>query len=208
MILFSIIALEKFAQTAENKLTIKKAMEAESEHPLRKLEDLWINCEAHFIKRQVGFCAQWCLDNLCELVHRKQRLNQTLTWSCSSAVVVDDREYSYRDEDTSGIEVMLNTNDVSEYLKIAPSGIEARCDASSFESVRCTFQVDSGVWYYEVEIVTEGIMQIGWATKDSKFLNHEGYGIGDDEQSIAVDGCRQLVWHHAVSQDINQLIDR
>ena len=43
---------------------------------------------------------------------------------------------------------------------------------SSFESVRCTFQVDSGVWYYEVTIVTDGVMQIGWATKDSKFLNH------------------------------------
>ena len=44
-------------------------------------------------------------------------------------------------EDTSGTEVMLNANDVSEYLKIAPSGLEARCDAFSFESVRCTFQV-------------------------------------------------------------------
>ena len=49
---------------------------------------------------------------------------------------------------------------------------KARCDASSFESVRCTFCVDSGVWYYEVTVVTSGVMQIGWATKDSKFLNH------------------------------------
>lgn len=49
---------------------------------------------------------------------------------------------------------------------------QARCDASSFESVRCTFCVDSGIWYYEVTVVTSGVMQIGWATKDSKFLNH------------------------------------
>ena len=28
----------------------------------------------------------------------------------------------------------------------------------------------------------------------------EGYGIGDDEHSIAFDGCRQLMWHHAVSE--------
>lgn len=92
---------------------------------------------------------------------------------------------------------MLNSNDVSEYLKISPTGLEvglnhdqlrhfymkssdrnvhsppqARCDASSFESVRCTFCVDSGVWYYEVTVITSGVMQIGWATKDSKFLNH------------------------------------
>ena len=30
--------------------------------------------------------------------------------------------------------MMLNSNDVSEYLKIGPNGLEARCDASSFES--------------------------------------------------------------------------
>ena len=58
---------------------------------------------------------------------------------------------------------------------------QARCDASSFESVRCTFQVDSGVWYYEALIVTAGVMQIGWATKNSKFLNYvsnQGNGSG------------------------------
>ena len=32
--------------------------------------------------------------------------------------------------------------------------------------------MDSGIWYYEVTIVTAGVMQIGWATKDSSFLNH------------------------------------
>lgn len=36
---------------------------------------------------------------------------------------------------------MLNTKDVSEYLKISPDGLEARCDAYTFESVRCTFKV-------------------------------------------------------------------
>lgn len=70
---------------------------------------------------------------------------------------------------------MLNSQDVSEYLKIAANGLEARCDASSFESVRCTYQADSGVWYYEALIVTPGIMQIGWATKSSKFLNYVSY---------------------------------
>ena len=58
------------------------------------------------------------------------------------------------------------------YLKNQLYVFQARCDASSFESVRCTFQVDTGVWYYEVLIVTAGVMQIGWATKDSKFLNY------------------------------------
>lgn len=54
---------------------------------------------------------------------------------------------------------------------------QARCDASSFESVRCTFQVNSGIWYYEVTLLTDGVMQIGWATKSSSFLNHVGIDI-------------------------------
>lgn len=178
VILFSVIALEKFAQTSENKLTIGKALRGHSiPHPLVQLE-AWTHSK-DYVKRQVGFCAQWCLDNL---------------------FLLEGRPYSYCQVDKSGINVMLNSNDVSEYLKISPNGLEARCDASSFESVRCTYQVDRGVWYYEVAIITSGVMQIGWATRDSKFLNHEGYGIGDDEYSLAYDGCRQLVWHNAWSE--------
>lgn len=90
----------------------------------------------------------------------------------SVAVVSEGRPYTYERADTAGINVMLNSHDVSEYLKISATGLEARCDASSFESVRCTFQVDCGVWYYEAVTVTSGIMQIGWATKLSKFLNY------------------------------------
>lgn len=143
-------------------------------------------------------------------------------------VLVDGRKFSYECVDTSAINVMLNVKDVSEYLKISPDGLEARCDAYSFESVRCTFQVDSGVWYYEVVIITSGVMQIGWATKDSTFLNHvslysfchwfhcifspvltiemlqDGCGIGDDQYSLAYDGCRKLIWHNARSEAQNK----
>lgn len=50
--------------------------------------------------------------------------------------------------------------------------MQARCDAYSFESVRCTFQINHGVWYYEATILSSGVMQIGWATMDSLFRNH------------------------------------
>lgn len=85
---------------------------------------------------------------------------------------MDNRNYTYQMVNMDNINAMLNTSDVSEYLKISPDGLEARCDAYSFESVRCTAQADSGVWYYEVCIITPGVMQIGWATKNSNFLNH------------------------------------
>ena len=114
-------------------------------------------------------------------------------------VLKDDRQLTYETIDRSDLNAVLNTNDVSEYLKISPDGLTARCDAFSFESVRCTFEVVEGIWYYEVTLVTSGVMQIGWATKESKFMNHEGYGIGDDEYSISYDGCRQLIWYNASS---------
>lgn len=113
--------------------------------------------------------------------------------------MIEGRKYSYETVDVTNVNVMLNTKDVSEYLKISPDGLEARCDAYSFESVRCTFQVNEGCWYYEVLIITPGVMQIGWATKNSNFLSHEGYGIGDDPYSIAFDGCRRLIWYNAKS---------
>jgi len=179
VILYSLIALEKFAQTSENKLTITKRLNESdgTPNPLEVLEKWWHHSD--FVKREAGFCAVWCLDNL---------------------FIKEGRPYSHERVNTQELNVMLNSNDVSEYLKISADGLQARCDASSFESVRCTFQVDTGVWYYEVLVVTAGVMQIGWATKDSKFLNYEGYGIGDDEYSIAYDGCRQLIWYNAHSE--------
>ncbi|XP_030154074.1 RING finger and SPRY domain-containing protein 1 [Lynx canadensis] len=174
VMLFALIALEKFAQTSENKLTISESSISDRLVTLESWAD-----DPDYLKRQVGFCAQWSLDNL---------------------FLKDSRQLTYEKVDLNSIRAMLNSNDVSEYLKISPHGLEARCDASSFESVRCTFCVDAGVWYYEVTVVTSGVMQIGWATRDSKFLNHEGYGIGDDEYSCAYDGCRQLIWYNARSK--------
>ncbi|TWW76303.1 RING finger and SPRY domain-containing protein 1 [Takifugu flavidus] len=174
VMLFALIALEKFSQTSENKLTVSESCIS---NRLAVLE-LWAE-HSDYLKRQVGFCSQWSLDNL---------------------FLKEGRQFTYEKVNLANINAMLNSNDVSEYLKISPTGLEARCDASSFESVRCTFCVDSGVWYYEVTVITSGVMQIGWATKDSKFLNHEGYGIGDDEYSCAYDGCRQLIWYNARSK--------
>lgn len=177
VILHSIVAMEKFAETSENKIIINKVLQSDPENLLMSLEKWYRSRQAE--KQEVGFCAKWLLDNL---------------------FIVEGRKFSYESVDVNGLNVMLNSNDVSEYLKLSADGLEARCDASSFESVRCTFQVDSGVWYYEVSIVTAGVMQIGWATKNSKFLNHDGYGIGDDEYSMAYDGCRQLIWYNAQSR--------
>ncbi|CAF2985407.1 unnamed protein product [Rotaria sp. Silwood2] len=180
IILSALIAIEKFSHSLESKHILLQSLTIENEQSkMNVLEyyEPWAisnNC----LKRQIGFYAQWLLDNV---------------------FILDYRRPSYEIIDHRYINVMLNDKDVSEYLKIGPDGLEARSDTVSFESVRCTFHVNSGVWYYEVLIVTDGVMQIGWATKQSKFMNHEGYGIGDDQYSIAYDGCRNLIWFGAKS---------
>lgn len=44
--------------------------------------------------------------------------------SPSSPVFIPARPFSYLSQDTDGINAMLNNNDVSEYLKIGPDGLE------------------------------------------------------------------------------------
>jgi len=52
-----------------------------------------------------------------------------------------------------------------------------------------------GFWFFEVTLLTEGLMQIGWA--DGRFTpeSESGDGVGDDHHSWAYDGYRQLRWH-------------
>lgn len=65
VILFSLIALEKFAQSSQNKIQILNKLKKYNPSPIARLE-AWKN-ETHYIKRQAGFCAQWILDNTCGL---------------------------------------------------------------------------------------------------------------------------------------------
>lgn len=177
VILYSLVALEKFSQTIDNKMIIVKELnKLGADNPLLKLEKL--SDSPDFIEQQVSFCAKWCLDNY---------------------FLLDNRSFTYETINRDNLNAILNTKDASEHLKISPDGLTARNDSSRFESVRCTYAITSGVYYYEVVVVTAGVMQIGLATKESKFLNYDGFGVGDDDNSCAYDGCRQLIWQNSKS---------
>ena len=82
----------------------------------------WFDDE-NLVKHQVGFCAQYCLDNL---------------------FIYGQRKFSYERVDNSKLNAILNVNDSCEYLKIAADGLHARCDASLFESIRSTYEITDG----------------------------------------------------------------
>jgi hypothetical protein len=52
----------------------------------------------------------------------------------------------------------------------------------------------SGKWYYEAEILTGGVVQLGWADSLFRGDDVEGDGVGDDPHSWAFDGCRHVKW--------------
>lgn len=62
--------------------------------------------------------------------------------------------------------------------------------------------LESGKWYYEAELLTDGCLQIGWA--DSSFSGHcqadRGDGCGDGPSSWAFDGWRRYRWHSSATE--------
>jgi len=71
-----------------------------SENALIILESLIDDSD--YVKKQVGFCAQWCLDNL---------------------FLKEGRSLTYETTDRTNLNALLNANDVSEYLKISANGL-------------------------------------------------------------------------------------
>lgn len=64
---------------------------------------------------------------------------------------------------------------------------------SSFASIRANTAVFAGRYYYEVQLKTAGLMQIGWSTIQTPFNSQRG--VGDDPTSYAYDGCRIKKWN-------------
>ncbi|GMF18966.1 unnamed protein product [Phytophthora fragariaefolia] len=52
-----------------------------------------------------------------------------------------------------------------------------------------------GKWYYEVRLITAGVVQIGWADSTFEANSETGDGVGDHERSWAYDGARQVKWN-------------
>uniref|UniRef100_A0A6B2LAY1 B30.2/SPRY domain-containing protein n=1 Tax=Arcella intermedia TaxID=1963864 RepID=A0A6B2LAY1_9EUKA len=53
----------------------------------------------------------------------------------------------------------------------------------------------TGKWYFEVEMLSCGLFQIGFVTHQFKANPEDGGGVGDDEHSWAVDLYRNKKWH-------------
>jgi hypothetical protein len=41
----------------------------------------------------------------------------------------------------------------------------------------------SGKWYYEVVLINQGLVQLGWSTEEAQYNDEMGLGVGDDRNS-------------------------
>mmetsp|Transcript_27593 Transcript_27593/g.43691 ORF Transcript_27593/g.43691 Transcript_27593/m.43691 type:complete len:841 (+) Transcript_27593:65-2587(+) len=66
---------------------------------------------------------------------------------------------------------------------------------SSFPTFKVNYILPEkgGSFYYEVELLSSGLHQIGWATDKLSVSSNDG--VGDDCNSWAVDGYRVIKWH-------------
>lgn len=56
-----------------------------------------------------------------------------------------------------------------------------------------------GKWFYEVEVVTSGLIQIGWIDGYFQGSSDQGEGVGDHTHSWSYDGNRQRRWNSGSS---------
>lgn len=68
---------------------------------------------------------------------------------------------------------------------------------TGFSTFVANVGVTSGKFYYQVQLHTRGLLQIGWATAEHQPSAAEGQGVGDDQHSWAYDGMRLQRWHGA-----------
>lgn len=98
-------------------------------------------------------------------------------------------------------EVVLDISSIGGNLKVYKDRLTVLNPSILWSSIRANVPVKKGKWYYEVELVTGGLFQIGWVTSRCRFrpLDGYGFGVGDDEQSWAVDFQRGLSHIHICS---------
>ncbi|KAI8074589.1 hypothetical protein BC940DRAFT_315194 [Gongronella butleri] len=125
-------------------------------------------------------------------LHRME-LAHAAQWSLHNVFGTND-DKQHASWDLEGHHVIVNPFDATPHWKLGGNGLEIRNDRPHFESIRATTCVKQGKWYYEVLLVSDGIMQIGWCTSRCRFVPEEGYGVGDDQHGFAFDTYRSAVW--------------
>lgn len=89
----------------------------------------------------------------------------------------------------------LDSKTASKTLKFSPDCFSARCGDSLYKlkSARSEYQFYSGVYFYEVILLTSGPMVIGWSSGDQVDCVQKG-SVGKSEHLFGFDGYHHCLW--------------
>lgn len=96
---------------------------------------------------------------------------------------------------------ILDASSSPHEVKITSDGMTCHVVEHCFHSFKLDFggqYLKSGMWMYEVNLNSDGPMQIGWATKDFHPSVLENLGVGDDSNSWGGDFNRLILWHPGI----------
>lgn len=157
----------------------------------------------------MGFPASWCIK---ALRATNGDADAALSWILTNSEsllngdddspTVTDTKSSEEDEKSPNIKYGINP------LTVVSGNATIRDDlncsgasSSGFPSIGCRgYAVSSGKWYYELNLHTNGCIQVGWVDTSYEGKAENGQGVGDDGVSWAYDGWRKLLWHETSSE--------
>ncbi|KAI9291458.1 SPRY-domain-containing protein [Neoconidiobolus thromboides FSU 785] len=171
--LFTFISLENFALTNENKQRLLGANYKQLLKDYLDKLDLKSN-----LTHQIKFCVLHSKVDFLEIPVPNQATQEALF---------------------SGINCALDWCSSSSFIKFSEDLSQCRNDRIGFATTLGTTCITDGKWYFEVLLLSGGIMQVGWATQAAKFKPEDGVGIGDEEHSFGFDGLRNLNWYKGES---------
>ncbi|XP_031829179.2 E3 ubiquitin-protein ligase RNF123 isoform X1 [Nomia melanderi] len=88
--------------------------------------------------------------------------------------------------------VRFDTSNIQEDFIISPDKLTVN-SKSNFSTLRANVTVYKGKWLYELQLGSQGVMQLGWSTINCQF--NQTSGVGDTINSYAYDGNRLRKWN-------------
>uniref|UniRef100_A0A6B2L4A3 B30.2/SPRY domain-containing protein n=1 Tax=Arcella intermedia TaxID=1963864 RepID=A0A6B2L4A3_9EUKA len=88
----------------------------------------------------------------------------------------------------------------ADHADVTPDGLRCKSRLTSyFMTVRANKFMSQGKWYFEITLLTAGLMQIGYITTPFNYDRSRQRGVGDYAGSWAIDLYRNFKWHKAQS---------
>lgn len=149
----------------------------------------------------------------------RQQVVLATEWLLSHCHLFSDEKKAPEEEESEGEEVILKSSKfgrdnapcfstlkpfsasssslvASPPVKLSTSGLMVRSDCVTPYTLQSEFVITSGVYFYEVTLVTGGSMAVGWASRDSSVLEERGRLLGaDDDRSIGFNGHQRSISH-------------